>query len=183
MNTILPITTERLIIRPFRADDATAFHGWRNDADVARLTLWDYPYAMDTAEAFCSEMAAMTPFPDGEWYQLMIEERTSGAAIGDIGVGNRVSEGYEVSIGYSLSRGAQGKGYMGEALRALLPALIVPLEVTTFFAEIDVRNEGSGRLLEKLGFHRGRTYERRSFVKGEWCDEADFTLAAEQLTS
>jgi len=51
MIDILPISTDRLTLRAFREDDAVAFHGWRNDAEGARYTLWDYPYDMERARA------------------------------------------------------------------------------------------------------------------------------------
>ncbi|WP_155895805.1 GNAT family N-acetyltransferase [Kordiimonas gwangyangensis] len=44
MTDILPIETDRLIIRAFRESDAEAFHSWRNDPVVVRYTLWDFPY-------------------------------------------------------------------------------------------------------------------------------------------
>ncbi|WP_417460113.1 GNAT family N-acetyltransferase [Kordiimonas sp.] len=181
MTEILPIETERLIIRAFRVDDATAFHGWRNDAEVARLTLWDYPYPMEHAVAFCRRMAITTPFPEGEYYQLMIEEKASGQAVGDIGIGSGLPTKGAIRIGYSLSTGAQGKGYMTEALEALLPALIEPLRLERFTADIDARNPASGRVLERLGFKAGPVHEKRTFVKGEWCDEIDYEVSAEGL--
>lgn len=181
MTDILPIETNRLIIRAFRVDDASAFHGWRNDAEVARLTLWDYPYPMERAEAFCHKMASMPPFPEGEFYQLMIEEKATGRAVGDIGIGNGRPEKGAIRVGYSLSRDAQGKGYMTEALRALLPALVTPLGIKRFTADIDVRNPASGRVLERLGFKAGPVHEKRTFVKGEWCDEVDYEVSASAL--
>jgi len=179
MTSILPISTDRLTLRAFREDDAAAFHGWRNDAEVARYTLWDYPYPWEEAERFCHEQASLAPFPEGAYYQLMIEEKATGLAIGDIGVGNGVTpEGAgNVRIGYTLSPTGQGKGYMTEALRALLPALVGPLGVKKFSADIDVRNPASGRVLERVGFKPvGPVHIKRTFVKGEWCDEQDYEL-------
>ena len=148
MIEVLPILTERLTLRKFREDDAVAFHGWRNDPAVARYTLWDCPYPIEEAERFCHEQASLAPFPEGAYYQLMIVEKATGGPVGDIGVGNGVTpEGLgNVRIGYTLSPKGQGKGYMTEALRALLPALVTPLKVSKFSADIDVRNPASGRV-------------------------------------
>lgn len=181
MKGLLPINTDRLVIRAFRVDDATAFHGWRNDADVARYTLWDYPYPVEQAEAFCARMAAAEPFPEGEYYQVMIEERVSGLAVGDIGIGNGMPNTGAIRIGYSLSPTVHGKGYMTEALRGLLPVLVTSLGIKRFTADIDVRNPASGRVLERLGFKAGPVHEKRTFVKGEWCDEVDYEVSASAL--
>lgn len=183
MTDILPIESDRLIIRSFRESDAVAFHGWRNDADVARYTLWDYPYDMERARAYCAKMAAATPFEEGQSYRLIIEEKATGEPVGDIGIGNGTTlEGAgNVRVSYGLGSNAQGRGYMTEALRALLPALVEPLGVHTFSADIDARNPASGRVLERLGFRRGQFFEKRTFVKGEWCDEIDYDLPVEEL--
>lgn len=183
MTDVLPIKSDRLILRSFRENDAAAFHGWRNDADVARYTLWDYPFPMERAKAFCCEQASLPPFPEGQYYQLMMVEKASKVAVGDIGVGNAVTpEGAgTVRIGYTLCAAAQGKGYMTEALQALLPALIKPLGVKTFTADIDARNPASGRVLERLGFKAGAVHKQRTFVKGEWCDEIDYVLDVTEL--
>lgn len=179
MAGILPITTDRLVLRSFKADDALAFHSWRNDADVARYTLWDYPYSIEKAEAFCARMAEMEPFPAGEYYQIMIEEKAGGLAVGDIGIGNGLPDEGAIRIGYSLKPCVQGKGYMTEALRALLPALIEPLGIKLLTADIDARNPASGRVLERLGFTAGPVHEKRTLVRGEWCDEIDYDVSAE----
>ena len=184
MTNLLPIVSDRLILRSFRKSDAAAFHGWRNDADVARYTLWDYPFPIERAKAFCCEQSSLPPFPKGQYYQLMMVERASDMAVGDIGVGNAVTpEGAgTVRIGYTLCPAAQGKGYMTEALRALLPVLVKPLKVKTFSADIDARNPASGRVLERLGFKAGPVHKERTFVKGEWCDEIDYVLDATDIS-
>ncbi|WP_262691165.1 GNAT family N-acetyltransferase [Kordiimonas aestuarii] len=181
MTDILPIETDRLIIRAFRESDAAAFHGWRNDTVVARYTLWDFPYPLARAEAFAREMAAMEPFLEGKYYQLMLEEEATGTAVGDIGIGNGVTAPGLVRVGYTLSTPAQGKGFMTEALKALLPALIAPLGVQMFSTDIDARNPASGRVLERLGFKCGPVQEKRTLVRGEWCDEIDYEVSAEAL--
>ncbi len=183
MADLLPLMTERLLLRSFRPNDAAAFHGWRNEEEVARYTLWEFPYPMAAAKAFCQEQAALPPFPDGEWYQVLIEERESSEPVGDIGVGNALelmAPGV-ISIGYSLSERVRGRGYMTEALMALLPALVEGLGNHAFHAEIDARNPASGRVLEKLGFQAGLLQERRTFVKGEWCDEIEYSLQVDEM--
>ncbi|TNE65565.1 MAG: N-acetyltransferase [Alphaproteobacteria bacterium] len=178
---MLPISTARLTVRAFRPDDASAFHSWRDDAQVARYTLWDYPYPLERAQAFCERMAVAEPFPMGGWYQLFVEERSTGQAVGDIGIGRGVHDRPDtIYIGYSLRRNAWGKGYMTEALRALLPALAAAFPPRYFAAEIDARNPASGRVLERLGFVL-QPSERQVYVKGEWCDELDYSLDAGNL--
>ncbi len=176
MHECLPLKTQRLIIRQFREDDACAFFRWRNNAVVARYTLWNYPYEMSEAEAFCIEQAALTCFPNADWCQLMIEETATGEAIGDIGLGICVEGDAILTLGYSMHPNSWGKGLMYEALSELLPILASVLGFSQIKGIVDARNPASSKLLARLGFVAGPLVERASFVKGEWCDEYEFTL-------
>ena len=170
----LPIETDRLIIRQFRADDAAAFHSWRNDAEVARYTLWGYPYSVAEAEAFCQEQAAFDAFPIGNWCQLFIEEHATGLPVGDIGLGLNTKDDGVLEVGYSIRRDHWGKGYATEAVGAAIDKVARVIGASQIKAEIDARNPASGKVLKKLGFKAGPVHERRTLVKGEWCDEIDY---------
>lgn len=179
-----PVETARLYIRSFRTTDAEAFHGWRNDPVVARLTNWDCPFPMERSINFCKKMAMVEPFQRGAYYQLIIEEKLSGTAIGDIGVGYKLEDRRDaVSLGYSLSREAWGQGYLTEALEALVPLLARLLDTNRFFAVADVRNRASDAVLLKLGFSRSDMMPRNSFVKGEWCDEYHYHLELDEASN
>jgi ribosomal-protein-alanine N-acetyltransferase len=174
MISVLPIETDRLIIRLFRESDADAFFAWRNDAQVARYTLWDYPFAMERAEAFCAKQAAIENLPMGEWFQLFVEERVSGDPVGDIGLGLNADADGALHIGYSISRKHWGKGYATEAVGSAMITIAQAVGLEHLKAEIDARNPSSGRVLEKLGFTPGPLQPKRTLVKGEWCDEIDY---------
>lgn len=154
LTELLPVVTERLKVRAFRREDAKAFHAWRNVESYAHFMTWDFPYPLKKAESFCQDMMEAAPFAEGAWYQLIMEERSTKEPIGDIAIGNRVPPMCDdvVSLGYTLHGPYQGRGYMSEALRALLPQLIDPLAVKEFYAEVDEHNTPSRRLLEALGF-------------------------------
>ncbi|PCI59704.1 MAG: hypothetical protein COB37_11125 [Kordiimonadales bacterium] len=181
MENFLPLKSDRLIVRRFRTDDAEAFLSWRDDADVARYTLWKYPYTIEQSRAFCAEIAAIERLPDSAWVQLMIEERVSGQAIGDIGLGIKIDGADSVKVGYSLHRDAWGKGYMTEILKLVLPTVALVTGAARLEAEIDIRNIASGTVLEKIGFKRGPLKEKAVFVKGEWCDEYEYVLDATEF--
>ena len=172
----LPIQTERLIIRRFLEDDAVAFHSWRADEEVARYTLWAFPYPKSEAEAFCREQSGYTEFPIGRWVQVFIEERDTGVPVGDIGLGLDVDGHGVLEVGYSIHRNHWGKGYATEAVGAVIPVVAEAIGVSTIKAEIDARNPASGKVLSKLGFEAGPVHKKRSYVKGEWCDEIDYIL-------
>lgn len=171
MHTCLPIESKRLLIRQFRAGDAADFHSWRDNADVARYMLWDYPYPHEEAEKFCKQQAALESLPIGQWCQLMIELREGGKPIGDIGLGLDVDGDGAIELGYSLLPEYWGKGLMPEAIQAVLPAVAAATGLATVKATVDARNPASDAVLRRLGFECGPLMKRAAFVKGEWCDE------------
>jgi RimJ/RimL family protein N-acetyltransferase len=64
-------------------------------------------------------------------------------------------------IGYALARAHWGKGYAQEALRLALDHAFGALALNRIEADIDPRNVGSVRLIERLGFaHEGLLRER-----------------------
>ena len=44
----------------------------------------------------------------------------------------------------------------------------------------DARNTGSWQVMERLGMRREAHLVQNEWVKGEWCDELDYALLAEE---
>ena len=144
------LTTKRLVIRRFVAADLDAFHGYRNDPDVARYQGWTVPYPRERARALVDEMAAAELFARGAWTQLAVERQDLGGLIGDVGVRVEPDEP-TVELGVTFSVAAQRVGYATEALGAIVEHL---LGVHKFERVIAVAHEDNGRvhrLLERVG--------------------------------
>jgi RimJ/RimL family protein N-acetyltransferase len=67
---VVEIVTERLRLRPFRADDLAAFVAYRSAPEVARYQSWDTTYSMDDAERFLASQEGDVFGQPGEWMQL-----------------------------------------------------------------------------------------------------------------
>ena len=88
--------------------------------------------------------------------------------VGDCGLAGGVDERGEQEIGYGLAPGARGRGLGTEAVAVLCAWLEQQPDVRRVVAEVEVGNEGSQRLLARLGFVRQPAvppYER--WVRGE----------------
>jgi RimJ/RimL family protein N-acetyltransferase len=108
-----------------------------------------YPHAaaldrMRLVAAHADEDAAL-----GGWF---IKRRQDGAVIGDLGTKGVVDERGRIEIGYGLSASFRGQGYGGEAVAALVHWLGTQPDVRAVTAEVEVGNDASRRLLERLGF-------------------------------
>ena len=59
MAPFLPLTTERLLLRAFRPDDAEPFAAYRSEPDIARYQSWSAPYAVAEARRLIADVSAM----------------------------------------------------------------------------------------------------------------------------
>ena len=67
-------------------------------------------------------------------------------------------EGGEAELGYRLIRSAWGRGYAGEAARALVDLGFHQLGLTRIWAQTMAVNTGSRRVMEKAGLRYMRTF-------------------------
>ncbi len=162
------IRTQRLVLRPLRADDLSALHAIFSDPRAMRY--WDRP-AWDDEQSTRELLAAfMKDAPDAH-VEYAVER--DGALIGRVGMW-RCHE-----IGYILHPDHWEHGFATEAVAALIADVWPRFPgARTLTAELDPRNAGSVRVLEKLGF-RQTGFEEKNFLYGadEWCDTAYFELA------
>jgi RimJ/RimL family protein N-acetyltransferase len=162
-----PHETTRLVLRAHRRsdlDDLVRFHG---DAAVTRYIPWNLRDRQATAEALEQKLDQVSA-DVGEWLVLAVEHRATDSVIGEVLL--KRGENH-AEVGYVIAAAFQGAGYASEAVSALLAESSAALAVTRFTAVVDVRNDASLRLLEKLGF----------IVVGEPTREGDAMLVSHQL--
>ena len=147
---MLPIRTERLVLRRFAREDRDRLLEYRRHPDVARYQSWDVTYSGEDADRFLDEMTTAPEWRLGHWFQVAIERASDGVLLGDAAFWPD-HDGGTAEIGYSLHPEAQGQGYASEAVTALIRALR-DRGVETVVAGCDPDNDASIRLLERLGF-------------------------------
>jgi len=138
------IETERLILRKPRMDDAAAmFAGWTQDTEVTRYLTWRPHERLEQTQEFVrgclSAWEGKTRFP----YVITFKE------IGEvIGMIDPRTESHKVGIGYGAARAHWGKGYMTEALHAIIHWAFQQPSIYRVYATTDVENLGSRRVME-----------------------------------
>jgi len=147
-----PIETERLVLRPFRADDLDDVVAFHHDPEVQRFTPWSARTRDETAGALAEWVLRVAAAAPGDVIDYGIEERASGSVIGSVIVFRGIDGGAEV--GYALRRDRWGLGLASEAVAAMLAAAETAFGVTHWSARIERGNEASIRLIERLGFTR-----------------------------
>jgi RimJ/RimL family protein N-acetyltransferase/ribosomal protein S18 acetylase RimI-like enzyme len=165
-----PITTERLLIRPFQADDTQGLVARRNDPDVARFQDWSVPFSLERAEEIVAELVAMEGPENDEWWMAIVSDRESGEVLGDLAL-HLSQEGRTAEVGYTFDSRHWGRGYAVESLTALVEYLFDGIGVTRVFGMLHPDNTASAMVLERCGFlFEGHT--RSSFwLDGEVSDD------------
>ena len=172
------LTSERLVLRRFRAGDIAAFVRYRADPAIARFQSWQNFTAAD-GEEFFAAMSRQHPDTPGEWFQFAIELAATGAMIGDCALHALAESPRTAEIGFTLAAEFQGRGYATEAVACLLDYAFGPLGNQRAVAVTDVRNAASIAVLERLGFTRDPALRESIMFKGEPCNEYLYDLRQE----
>jgi RimJ/RimL family protein N-acetyltransferase len=173
---ILPLRTERLLLRVMKPADAPVVSAYRSDPEVAKYQDWDLPYTLEHAQELLAEQAELDDLVIDRWVQVAIEH--DGALVGDLAV-NLARDAHVPFLGYSLAREHQGKGYASEAAGAMVDAIFANTHAHRMVATLDPENHASMRLLELLGFEFEGIARKHELIRGEWLDDARFALLRE----
>ena len=140
------IETERLILRPWREDDAGELFRWASDPEVGPCAGW--PPHKDVEDSR-NVLRTILIKPD-TWAVTLRGSDEPVGSIGffptDYGEGEKQPE-----IGYWIARPLWGKGYIPEAVRALVGLCFADGAEAVWCAHY-VRNMRSRRVIEKCGF-------------------------------
>jgi RimJ/RimL family protein N-acetyltransferase len=172
------ITTERLVLRRFRMDDAETLAEYRSDPEVARYQSWDAPFSLLRAETAVANFMASDPGQAG-WFQYAVELAEDKALIGDVAV-HLHDNLKQAEIGFSLATAYQKRGYATEAVAGVLGRLFEVQGLHKVTGECDARNTNSAALMERLGFAREGHLRQQTWIKGEWTDDLIYGLLADE---
>lgn len=149
MNTPI-LETDRLILRPFRREDATAvFEGWESDPEVAKYMFWiSHNDINKTKEWLEFEIGQVKK---NDWYRYALVLKESNELVGTALI--YYEEEVECwEVGYNLGRKYWGKGYATEAMKSVIEFAKEELGITELVGRYAKENPASGNVMKKLGF-------------------------------
>jgi RimJ/RimL family protein N-acetyltransferase len=172
--TPIELATPRLKLRWMDERDAEAHYAVFSDPEVTRYWSSGPWTTLDQARAHIA--VAQAAYADGSGMRLGIELRETGELVGSASLHHFVDASRRCELGYALARAHWGRGYVSEALRALLDHGFTALDLNRVEADIDPRNEASARVLDKLGFRKEGFMPERWIVRGEPADTVFYGL-------
>ncbi len=174
------ICTDRLILRMFKMNDASAmYENWAKDERVTKYLTWAPHKSVEETskllEFWCEA------YENESTYNWAIEY--NGKLIGNVSVVRLSERDERVDIGYCLGYDYWNKGIMSEAVRAVIDYLFAEIGVNRVTISHAADNPASGKVAGKCGL----TYEatKRGYFKygdGQFMDVIDYVILRGEWT-
>ena len=169
-----PIETSRLQVRQVREDALSALLGINGDPEVTKFLPYPTWNSLTDGQAWFKRMQIIQE--GGAALQFVVIDKHTGQPVGTCLLFRHDEGSARAELGYVLARACWGRGYMHEALGALVASAFTTMGLRRLEAEVDPRNAASGRLLQRLGFVREGLLRERWVDKGEAHDVEAYGL-------
>lgn len=177
---MLPIESERLILRNLFSGDLEDFHVYHSDPEICKFQSYDAFTIEDSRKFLEGEEQSEFGTP-GKWKQVGIELKETGVLVGDLALKPDGDEPRIVEIGVTLNPEYHKKGIAIEAFNKIFEYLFTETETHRIIGILDIKNHASRRLMENLSFRREAEFKKSYWDKGfnEWRDEYLYALLKE----
>ena len=168
------LNTKRMRLRSLTDVDIDALYRIFSHPEVVRY--WGAPALADRNAAAAMLGEIQENFRRRTSMKWGVAELETDKIIGTVTLFNLNFDNKRAEIGYGLDHAYWRQGYVTEALDALLSYAFDELQLHRLEADVDPRNLGSIRTLEKLGFQREGLMRERWQVNGEIQDALFYGL-------
>jgi RimJ/RimL family protein N-acetyltransferase len=150
----MELETERLVLRPWREDDAESLYKYAKDPEVGRAAGWKPHGSVEESRDIIKNVLSVP-----ETYAVVL--KSTGEPVGAAGImlceNNVPLKDGEAELGYWLGVPYWGRGIIPEAVRELLKRCFEELCCDTVWCVSYEGNRNSERVQEKCGFRYHHT--------------------------
>lgn len=168
------LETERLIIRPWLAEDLNDFYEYAKNPDVGPHAGWrPHDNILESAGILMSWL-------NSDENRALVH-KADGKVIGSISLFRHKRPGNLRCLGYVLAKPYWGQGLMTEAARAALRCGFEEMGLDMILVQHFPENDRSRRVIEKLGFHYEGTLRRAyEIYDGSLRDDVNYSMTREE---
>ncbi len=165
----LPVlTTQRLILRPLRLEDAVDYFTFAGDPQVTRYLRWGPHASLQDTQTYLAEVIdGYARRPDGLWGIALPAE---GRLVGTIHLMEINTNSRKADVGVVVSAQYWHQGIASEALRRVLAFCFQDLKLQRVQGLPVSGNTAVCCLLEKCGMTHEGTLRHAALQKGQWWD-------------
>lgn len=173
-----PIETNRLILRPFVPEDAQAMYkNWASDPEVTKYLTWPTHDSLEVSQWVVNDW--VSHYGEDDYYQWAIVPKDLGQPIGSIAVVSQNDRVRKAEIGYCIGKNWWHRGYMSEALSAVIAFLFDQVDMNRVEARHDPNNPHSGAVMRKCGMTFEGTYRQSDWNNQGICDTSVYAILKE----
>jgi RimJ/RimL family protein N-acetyltransferase len=157
----MQIETDRLILRHFEKSDVDSmFRNWASNPDVVRFLVYDVCETIKDTKNLIDEWFHY--FESAHYAEVFaITLKSDGEVIGTIDFVQKDGKTRSAEVGYQIGKLWWGCGYVAEALRAVIKHCFETVGLTQLWADCDVENVNSKKVMKKAGMiHEGVSENR-----------------------
>jgi ribosomal-protein-alanine N-acetyltransferase len=166
--------TERLSLRRLNANDVNEILELRGNPDTMKFI--PRPLAKNTDDALEHIKMINDAIENNTGINWAITVKGSDKAIGLLGFYRIQPENHRSEIGYMILPEYSGKGYVTEAIKAILDYGFNQINLHSIEAVIDPENYASERVLQKLGFVKEAHILENELWEGKFWDTVIYSL-------
>ncbi|WP_448564462.1 GNAT family N-acetyltransferase [Thalassotalea ganghwensis] len=169
----LSFSSERLIAEPFTLDDWHYFRALHTDE------LMQFIGSMQTTDEIRERFEQRVKPWTGEehhWLTFKLFTKVSKEFIGSVGFKIEDLACERAELGYIILSDFHGKGYVTEALKALVEQLFNQFKIRKIIARCAPENIGSWKVMEKIGMEREAHFKQHHKTNETWFDEVVYGL-------
>ena len=172
----LVIKTPRLILRPFRVEDAPSMYkNWASDNQVTKYLMWPAHQSVDVSRQVLQDW--VTHYPQKDYYQWAIALQSNpDEPIGSISVVGQNDKTQMAHIGYCIGQNWWNQGITSEALQGVIHFLFTTVGVNRIESRHDPNNPHSGKVMLKCNMTYEGTQRQADWNNQGLCDACMYAL-------
>ncbi len=171
------IETERLILRRFTPEDVLPmYENWASDPEVTKYLTWPVHTSEEVTRMVIADW--VSHYGEEKCYGWAIVPKALGQPIGSISVVHQNEHIQKAEIGYCIGKSWWHRGYMSEALAAVIRFLLEDVGFNRVEACHDPKNPHSGMVMAKCGMQYEGTQRSAGKNNQGICDLAWYAILA-----
>jgi RimJ/RimL family protein N-acetyltransferase len=175
-----PLTTERLLLRPFADDDLEDVLAYHALPEVVRYLYWEVRDRDEVRELLVQRRLRDRLAAEGDTAVLAVVLAETGQVIGEVNLRWASVAHRQGEFGFVLHPDFHGRGYASEAAARMLDLAFDELGLHRVYGRTDGRNVASAGLMRRLGMREEAHFVQNEIFKGEWGDELVFGILADE---
>jgi RimJ/RimL family protein N-acetyltransferase len=174
-NDSLPLQVEEVTLRRAGPGDQADLLDYFGHPDVAQFQFWE-PWTRDQVDDFISRQSQVRLGNPGVPLTLAVVLESEGRVIGSWQLTINGVEDRQGEVGLAFNPAYCGRGFATRAVKAALGFGFARLHLHRIVVAVDVRNEKSWRLMERVGMRREAHFRHDALSKGEWIDDYIYAI-------